>query len=360
MVDVRVPHARSNHRGATWLGPTDRRAPAGPYGPAGALRLRVRSDGWHGSDIGDRNLTRVRWIAVGIGAIGLALASEAFTDDWPHVQSWLPDLVAGLVCLAAGAHAWRTRRGTGALLVATGGGWFVGNVASGLAFAHRGPLVHMFATYPGWRPRSRAQLVAVAASYVVAATALWASDLVGSAPRLGGRRVRGSRVHPGGRPRPSRPANCPAGGHRVRGRHHGRRDRPPGFAGPSRRRADARALRRGVGVRRHLPRRPVARVGTDPRRRPRGRARRCTDHRAAGRACRGARRPDPRARLLDVDRWRRLRRRPRDPAGAARRRRPPHRDVRRSRRSAVRGPGARRRRARRPDTRGGRRHRRRA
>ena len=68
---------------------------------------------------------------------------------------------------------WRARRcprnrGTAVLLAATGFTWFLANFWTDALFVHRGLLVHLLVAYPGWRPRSRLQLGAVAVGYVAA------------------------------------------------------------------------------------------------------------------------------------------------------------------------------------------------
>jgi signal transduction histidine kinase len=72
------------------------------------------------------------------------------------------DLAAGMALLAAGAVTWaRARRSRiGPLLALAGAAWLAGDIASALAYAHRGPLVHALLTYPSGRTRS-APIVAV-------------------------------------------------------------------------------------------------------------------------------------------------------------------------------------------------------
>jgi signal transduction histidine kinase len=99
--------------------------------------------------------------------------------SWDEPRWWLPDLVVGLVFLGCGILAWQQRgaRACAALLAATGVAWFLGSFTSSALYLHRGPLVHLLLTYPGSRPRSRLDLVAVAAGYVSAvSTPVWRSD----------------------------------------------------------------------------------------------------------------------------------------------------------------------------------------
>ena len=112
-----------------------------------------------------------------LSGVAFGLASEAAAFDRGDVRHWLPDLVVGLTCVGAGAYALPRRPGTGGLLAATGFTWFLGNFAPSLLYLHRGPLVHVLITYPGWRPRSHVELAAVAAGYGAAVLApIWRSD----------------------------------------------------------------------------------------------------------------------------------------------------------------------------------------
>ena len=51
-------------------------------------------------------------------------------------------------------------------MIASGVAWFAGDLASGLLYAHRGPLVHLLLTYPSGRTDSRVTFVVIAAAYV--------------------------------------------------------------------------------------------------------------------------------------------------------------------------------------------------
>lgn len=80
------------------------------------------------------------------------------------------DPMVGLWLLAAGAVG-RARRPTsrvGALMVLAGGTWLAGAVAPALAFAHRGPLVHLHLTYPSGRLHRRRRVLAVTGAVYVA------------------------------------------------------------------------------------------------------------------------------------------------------------------------------------------------
>lgn len=103
-------------------------------------------------------------------AIGLAVVSESAAFSWDEPGRWVPDLLVGLAFVACGVLAWERRgaHGAGALLAATGVSWFLGNFSADLLYLHRGFLVHLILAYPGWRPRSRLDRVAIALAYAVA------------------------------------------------------------------------------------------------------------------------------------------------------------------------------------------------
>jgi len=107
----------------------------------------------------------------------LGLASEGAGFSWDEPERWLPDLVVGLTFIGAGAYALPRQPGCGALLTATGLTWFAGTVDASALYLHRGPLVQLLVAYPGWRPRTRTGLVAVAAGYAAAlARPVWGDD----------------------------------------------------------------------------------------------------------------------------------------------------------------------------------------
>jgi signal transduction histidine kinase len=107
----------------------------------------------------------------------VGVAAEGAGFSWDEPERWLPDLVVGVTFVGAGAYALPRQRGCGVLLVATGLTWFAGTVDGSALYLHRGPLVQLLVAYPGWRPRTRTGLVAVAASYAAAlARPVWGDD----------------------------------------------------------------------------------------------------------------------------------------------------------------------------------------
>ena len=59
------------------------------------------------------------------------------------------DLAVGWAFIGFGTAAWTAgRSASGRLLVAVGVAWFLGTIWPPLEFLHRGPLVHLLATYP--------------------------------------------------------------------------------------------------------------------------------------------------------------------------------------------------------------------
>ena len=113
-------------------------------------------------------------------AIGLSIWSESAAFRWDDPGSWVPDILVGLTFIACGILAWERWGAQGAetLLAATGVTWFLGNFSTDLLYLHRGPLTQLLLAYPGWRPRSRLDLAAIAAGYCAALVApLWQSEV---------------------------------------------------------------------------------------------------------------------------------------------------------------------------------------
>ena len=100
-----------------------------------------------------------RWVDRWAGAVlwpagvVVGLASERVAYGWDAFSRWIPDLVVGLVFIGCGAHVVRRDRGTAVLLAATGFSWFLANFWTDALFFHRGLLVHLLVSYPGWRAR---------------------------------------------------------------------------------------------------------------------------------------------------------------------------------------------------------------
>lgn len=119
--------------------------------------------------------------AVCLAALLLGLAWEALAFDWDQPARWVPDLLAGWALVGSGVAAWRARRApaVGWLLIAAGFTWFLGGIWPAAIFWHRGPLMHLLVTYPGWRPRSRLDAAALAVGYVMAVLpGAWGDDAV--------------------------------------------------------------------------------------------------------------------------------------------------------------------------------------
>jgi signal transduction histidine kinase len=120
-------------------------------------------------------------------ACGVAAESAAFA--WSAPRDLVPDLATGWVLIACGLVAWSRRPSSrcGVLLTATGFAWFLPNfgtvdvawlawVSEQLFFLHRGPLVHLVATYPSGRARGRLDLTVVTLGYLAALTSAWDSQ----------------------------------------------------------------------------------------------------------------------------------------------------------------------------------------
>jgi len=100
-------------------------------------------------------------------SLGLLVLAAARADD-PEAAG--RDLaVAGTFVACGAAVRIGAPRGdlTGALLLATGLTWLVGNLADELATLHRGPLAQMLLTAPTGRPRSHIEWLTVTAGYAI-------------------------------------------------------------------------------------------------------------------------------------------------------------------------------------------------
>lgn len=119
------------------------------------------------------------WAGVVLWPAGVVfgLASEWAAFGWDDFSRWIPDLIVGLVFIGCGVQAMARDRGTAVLLAAVGLTWFLANFWIDALFLHRGLLVHLLVTYPGWRARSRLDVVAATAGYVAAVfVPVWRSD----------------------------------------------------------------------------------------------------------------------------------------------------------------------------------------
>jgi signal transduction histidine kinase len=112
----------------------------------------------------------------------VAGAAEWERYAWAEPTRWGPDLVVGLGWIGLGLFVvLRTpARGTGLLMLACGGCWFIGNfaglgpdaaasVAAQLTYLHRGVLAQLLVAFPRALPAGRASTAVVLVSYAVAA-----------------------------------------------------------------------------------------------------------------------------------------------------------------------------------------------
>src|SRR5262245_34444848 len=78
--------------------------------------------------------------------------------------------MVGILLVVGGGVTWRQRPAsrTGGLLILTGAAWFAGYLTHGLAFLHRGPLIHLLLSYPIGRIRGRLLSCTVVLAYAVA------------------------------------------------------------------------------------------------------------------------------------------------------------------------------------------------
>lgn len=116
----------------------------------------------------------------------LALVVIAAVAEWVRYAPsepvrWAPDLVVGLAWVGCGVFVTlRTpATGSGLLMLALGGAWFLGNfagvgaaavagVAAQSTYLHRGVLAQLLLSFPGARPAGRGATAVVLVSYVIA------------------------------------------------------------------------------------------------------------------------------------------------------------------------------------------------
>jgi signal transduction histidine kinase len=109
----------------------------------------------------------MRRLRLALSPAGLALGIGAEVAGGEGAALTAVDLAAGLALVGLGLLAWerRPKSRTGALLAAGGVLWFLGNLAGWAVYLHRGPLIHLFLSYPGGRLRSRLDRGLAAAGY---------------------------------------------------------------------------------------------------------------------------------------------------------------------------------------------------
>jgi signal transduction histidine kinase len=114
---------------------------------------------------------RVVWIVVAAAIAVGSLVEWLAYDAGLGIGLALADLAAGCILIVCGAIAWDRRPDSrvGALMGLAGATWFLGTAFEPLVFLHRGPLVHLYLSFPSGRIRSRPVLLLVGAAYVDAA-----------------------------------------------------------------------------------------------------------------------------------------------------------------------------------------------
>jgi signal transduction histidine kinase len=111
----------------------------------------------------------------------LGIAAELTYFGWGDPGHWVPDLAVGWTLIACGLLAWARRpaNASGALLTATGFGWFAANFSDQALYLHRGPLIHLVLSYPYGRLAGRLERGVVAGAYVIALIPeVWRSEEV--------------------------------------------------------------------------------------------------------------------------------------------------------------------------------------
>jgi signal transduction histidine kinase len=101
----------------------------------------------------------------------LALAGLAAAAEWTAYLPGRPEEAAGDLLVAAawigaGLLLWAGARSVGALMLAFGASWLLGDLDGAFVFLHRGPLVHLLLAYPTGRLGSLPTRLAVGAAYV--------------------------------------------------------------------------------------------------------------------------------------------------------------------------------------------------
>jgi signal transduction histidine kinase len=115
------------------------------------------------------------------GVIVLGLITEDAEFGLKNPRRWVPDLLVGAGLAGFGLFALRLRRLIGALLVAAGLTWFMGNLVPVTLYIHRGLILHAVSTYPGWRTGTSAGTGLLALGYLFACWLPLASTDLGTA-----------------------------------------------------------------------------------------------------------------------------------------------------------------------------------
>ena len=115
------------------------------------------------------------------GAVAFGLITEDVAFGVSNPRRWVPDLLVGVAATGAGLFAFRLQRGTGALLMAAGLVWWLGNLIPVALYLHRGLFLHAVSTYPGWRPRTPVEAGLLALGYLFACWPPLASTDLGTA-----------------------------------------------------------------------------------------------------------------------------------------------------------------------------------
>ena len=104
-------------------------------------------------------------VVVAALTMALGVVSEAVGYEWRDPLLWVPDLLVGLVWVAAGVRFWSSRPWGGALAWGVGMTWFLANLVAVGVYWHRALLIHLVVALAFPRRNSWA-LGAVAIGYV--------------------------------------------------------------------------------------------------------------------------------------------------------------------------------------------------
>jgi len=115
----------------------------------------------------------VRRSTVALAALAIALGAGAEWSAWNGNEPALvaADFLVGCTLVACGvvARERRPESRVGALMLLSGGTWFLGTALEAALFLHRGPLVHLHLSYPTGRARTRLARGVVGVAYIDAA-----------------------------------------------------------------------------------------------------------------------------------------------------------------------------------------------